>query len=83
MFLPSPNHQIPYNYKSLVGLFEINREAVCLRILSSSLLLVLSLLTFGDHSNESVVDRHHTAKIEAAKKSLNFRVFTKAEDDVS
>jgi integrase len=37
----------------------------------------------SDHSNESVVDKHYTAKIEAAKKSINFRVFPKSEDGVN
>jgi len=35
------------------------------------------------HSNESVIDRHYTAKIEVAKKSINFRVFREAEDGVN
>jgi hypothetical protein len=37
----------------------------------------------SDHSNESVVDTHYTAKIEAAKKSINFRVFPKSETSVN
>ena len=37
----------------------------------------------SDHSNESVVDKHYTAKIEAAKKSINFRVFPDSKEGVS
>ena len=37
----------------------------------------------SDHSNESVVDKHYTAKIEAAKKSINFRIFPENEHGVN
>ena len=37
----------------------------------------------SDHSNPDVTDRHYTAKIEAAKVSINFRVFKEKEDGVS
>jgi len=42
---------------------------------------LISLIS--DHSNQSVVDKHYTAKIEAAKKSINFRVFKEAEGGVN
>jgi hypothetical protein len=37
----------------------------------------------SDHSNPEVTDKHYTAKIEAAKMSINFCVFPKTEDFVN
>jgi hypothetical protein len=62
----------------IFGLSENIKIKVAKILIDNGLTSIVS-----DHSNPDVTDKHYTAKIEAAKKSINFRVFPKSEDGVN